>query len=210
MGGETGSTSVLGVTPDGSIKVSVIGTVIVGGTVNASGSVVTLQGTSPWVVGSVVGTYAEDAASASGDKGLLVLGARNDTLSSVTSADLDYSTFSTGPSGEIIVANAPLTKWVQGNASCFTGVAQPIIAAQGASIFSYITAIQVANASANNAYLTFLSGSSVIGYTTAPANGGSNIVLPNALKTFANANFAASVSGVASVFLAAEGFISKT
>lgn len=209
-------------------------------TQNVSGSVVGFQGTSPWVetftnssilavpVGSVisvsigsvitawqapsiVGTYAEDSPSANADKGLFSLNVRNDTLTSITSADGDYSGMSVGPSGEVIVANAPLTKWVQGNASLFTGIIQPIIAAQGASVFTYITGVQVANASANNAYITFFGATgSVVGYTPAPANGGSNIVLLNAWKGNANGAFSASVSGVASVYLSAEGFISKS
>lgn len=158
---------------------------------------------------SIVGTYAEDAASASGDKGFLVMGARNDTLSSVTSADGDYSSHVVGPAGELIAANAPFTKWVQAKASVFTGITQPVITPQGSSVFTYVTAMQIANTSANNVLVTLSSGNSVIGYTIAPANGGSNIYYPNALKTFANADFGASISGVASVYVTAEGFVAK-
>lgn len=169
-----------------------------------------------WQSPSIVATYAEDAASASADKGLFVLGVRNDTLTSMTSADLDYSSHIVGPAGEMITANSPLTKWVSGTASMLgglpaTGSLVPIIAAQGSSIFTYITAVQIANASANNAWITLLGGTnSVIGYTVSPASGGSNIYYPNALKTNANAAFSASISAVASVYLSAQGFISKT
>lgn len=209
---------------------------------NISGSVVAFQGTSPWVVNfqnssliainagsvvtlsqgsvvtvfqspSIVGTYAEDAPSASGDKGFLVMGARNDTLASVTSNDGDYSSHVVGPAGELIAANAPFTKWVQGNISVLSnfGTSVTAIAAQGASIFTYITGVQVANMSGASVLVT-LSGatSSVIGYTIAPPGGGSNMVFPNALKTNANGAFTASVSGVSSIYLSAQGFISKT
>ncbi len=165
---------------------------------------------------SIVGTYAEDAASASGDKGFLVMGARNDTLASVTSADGDYSSHVVGPAGELIAANAPFTKWVQGTASMLGGTpvnggSVAVIAAQGSSIFTYITGVQVMNASANNVWLRFDGAtSSVMGFTVVPANGGSNIVLPNAWKTNANGAFTASVSGVSSVYISAQGFISKT
>lgn len=165
---------------------------------------------------SIVGTYAEDAASASGDKGFFVMGARNDTLASVTSADGDYSSHVVGPAGELIAENAPLNKWISGTASMLggtpvTGSLVPIIAAQGASIFSYITGLQVANASATNVWITLLGGTnSVVGFTVAPANGGSNIYYENGLKTSANAAFSASISAVASVYLSAQGFISKT
>lgn len=221
----------------GAIGASIVGQLPAG--TAPIGSVATLQGTNPWIVNfqnssviavssgsvlsvptgsvitvlqapSVVGTYAEDLGHTNADKGLFTLAVRNDTMNSFVSADLDYSPVAVGPVGEVLTANAPINKWVQGKASCFTGVIQPIIAAQGASIFTYITGVQATNASANNAYLTFYGATdSVVGYTPVPANGGSNLVLPNAWKTNANGAFSASVSGVASVFLAAEGFISK-
>lgn len=200
--------------------------------VNAAGSVVAFQGTSPWVVNfqnssvlavpvgsvitvfqapSIVGTYAEDAASASGDKGFLVMGARNDTLASVTSNDGDYSSHVVGPAGELISANAPFTKWVQGNTSIVSGGSVAVILAQGASIFTYITNVQISNTTAVQALVTFSSGSnSIIGYSTAPANGGSNIMMPNAWKTTGNAAVTASINSAASVFISMSGFISKT
>ncbi len=190
----------------GQVGASIIGTV----PVTQSGAVISsISGTV--VVASIVGTYAEDTGHTTGDAGLFTLNVRNDTLSSITSSDLDYSPNAVGPSGENIAVNAPFNKWIQGKASCFTGVIQPIIAAQGSSIFTYITAVQAANNSANNAYLTFYGATdSVIGYSAVPANGGSNIIIPNAWKSNANGAFSASVSGVASVFLSASGFISKS
>lgn len=205
------------------------------------GSVATLQGTNPWIVNfqnssiiainagsvvtvsqgsvisvfqspSIVGTYAEDAAHTTGDKGLFVMQVRNDTMSSVTSADGDFSPIAGGPIGETIVANAPITKWVQGTADLRgnSGASVAVIAAQGASIFTYITGLQLANLGSASVLVT-LSGatSSIIGYTVAPAGGGSNIVYPNALKTNANGAFTASISGVASVLVSAQGFIAK-
>lgn len=191
---------------------SISGTVNIGNAnLNVSGSVVGFQGTNPWVVQSIVGSYAEDTGHTTGDKGLFALNVRNDTLASITSADLDYSPQAVGPTGEVIMANAPLTKWVQGVASCFTGVIQPVIAAQGASIFTYITSGQVANASNNNVYLTlFGATSSVVGYLPVPANSGAIPLMTNGWKSNANGAFSASVSGVASVFLSFQGFISKT
>lgn len=164
---------------------------------------------------SIVGTYAEDAASASGDKGFLVMGARNDTLSSVTSNDGDYSSHVVGPAGELIAENAPLTKWVSGTASMLGGVPMTtsvtVIAAQGTSIFTYITGVQVANLGSASVLVSFGGAtSSLIGYTIAPAGGGSNIYYQNGIKTSANAAFSASVSGAASIYVSAQGFISKT
>lgn len=171
-----------------------------------NGSVITV-----WQTPSIVGTYAEDAAHTTADKGVFVLGVRNDTMSSITSADGDYSPFAIGPTGEVISTNAPMTKWVQAQTSVMYGVSVQAIAAQGASIFTYITGVQVVNASANNAIVKFTGGlGSVLAWTTAPANGGSNVVFSNPLKTGENSGFSASISGVASVYLSAQGFISKT
>ena len=162
---------------------------------------------------SIVGTYAEDAGHTQSDKGLFVLGVRNDTLSSITSADLDYSPIAVGPSGETIVANAPLTKRVSGTADLrvVLGASVTAIAAQGASIFTYISGVQVVNLSSASVLVTLGGGlGSTLGYTIAPGGGGSNIVYPNYLKTGENSAFTASISGTASVLLSAQGFISKS
>lgn len=203
----SGAVTVVGnASVSGTVGSSVIGTV----PVTQSGlRISSISGTV--VVQSVVGTYAEDAPHTTGDAGLFNLAVRNDTLSSITSADSDYSPQAVGPSGELVAVNAPFTKWVQGVASCFTGVIQPVIAAQGSSVFTYITSGQVANASANNVYLTFYgAASSVVGYLPVPANSGALPIMPNAWKSNANGAFSASVSGVSSVFLSFQGFISKS
>ena len=237
----------MGVTPDGAIRASVIGTVTV--TPSGAGSVIAilqsssilavpvgsviavLQNSSILAVPvgsvittnigsiiailqapSVVGTYAEDAGHTTADRGLFVLGVRNDDLSSITSADGDYSPFATGPVGERISANAPLTKWVQGTADLrvVQGASVTVIAAQGASIFTYITGVQLANMGSASVLVTLASGlGSILGYTIAPAGGGSNVPYPNALKTGANSAFTASISGTASVLVSAQGFIAK-
>ncbi len=165
---------------------------------------------------SVAGTYSEDTAHTSGDRGLLSLNVRNDTLASVTSNDGDYGALALGPAGEAIVANSPLTKWVSGTASMLGGTpvnggSVTVIAAQGSSVFTYITGIQIANPSANNIWIKFEGAtSSTLAFTMAPANGGSNIYFQNGIKTNANGGFTASVSGVASIYVSAQGFISKT
>jgi len=162
---------------------------------------------------SIVGSYAEDAAFAQNDKGLFVLGVRNDNMSSVTSADLDYSQMAVGPIGENIVANAPITKWVQGTADFRNGNAGASIIAipsGGSSVFTYITGVQVANMGSASVLVTLASGGSILGYTIAPAGGGSNIIYRNALKTPGNFGFAASLSGIASVLLSAQGFTART
>lgn len=165
-----------------------------------------------WQSPSIVGTYAEDAASATGDKGIFILGARNDTLSSVSSTDGDYTQLTVGPTGEAVVANSPITKWIRGTADLrvVLGSSVTAIAAQGASIFTYITGIQIANMGSASVLVTFGGGlGSILGYSIAPAGGGSNILYPNALRTGENSAFTASISGTASVLVSAQGFIAK-
>lgn len=162
---------------------------------------------------SIVGTYADDSPSATGDKGIFVLAVRNDTMSSVESNDGDYSEFAVGPVGETLVANSPITKWVYGTTSIVSGASVALIAAGGASIFTYVTGLNVVNPSANNFYGTLSTGAgaaSVLAYFVAPANGGSNMVFPNPLRSRDNTAILASISGVGSVFLSAQGFTSKT
>ncbi len=209
-------------------------------TILTNSSVAALQGTNPWIISnpsvtaymggawsasvagtvnivwplaSIAGTYAEDAAHTTTDRGLFTLAVRNDTMSSVTSADLEYSQHAVGPVGENLVANAPINKWIQADTSIMANVSVQAIAAQGASIFTYVTAVQVVNVSPNNVYITFTGGlggkSSVLGYSAAPANGGSNITLTNAWKTGANMGVSASVSGMGSIFLSMQGFVAK-
>lgn len=217
------------------VGASVFGNVGISGTpnVNTAGSVVAFQGTSPWVtnfqnssilsvpVGSVisylqapsiVGTYAEDAAHTTGDKGVFGLGVRNDALSSITSADLDYSPHAVGPTGETITTIAPFTKGIQGTGDLrvVQGASVTVIAAQGASIYSYIRAAQLANLGSASVLVTFGGGlGSILSYSIAPAGGGSNIKFDPWLKTGANSAFTASISGTASVLVSAQGFIAK-
>lgn len=185
---------------------SISGTVNIAGNPSVSGTVNTV-----WTNPSIVGTYGDNSAHTIGSNAVFTLKVRNDTLSSVTSADKNYSPQAVGQAGEGIVANAPLAKWVQGVASCFTGVIQPVIAAQGAGIFTYITSGQVANNSGNNVYLTFYGAtSSVVGYLPVPANSGALPVMTNGWKSNPNGAISASVSGAASVFISLQGFISGT
>lgn len=175
-------------------------------TANPAGSVTAVI----WQAPSIVGTYAEDSAHATAANGLFILGVRNDLLASVTGADLDYSPISTGPIGESIVANAPITKWISGQSSVMAGPSVQVIAAQGASIFTYITGVQIVNDGTVTSRVKLTGGlGSVLAFTIAPAAGGSNIVFPNPLRTGENSGFSASVSAHSSVYISAQGFIAK-
>lgn len=209
-------------------------------TTSVVGSVTAYQGVVPWVVNfqnssiiainagsviaipsgstigywdkspSIVGTYVSDAAHGLTDKGIFVMGVRNDTMASVVSTNLDYSRMTVGAAGETVSALAPITAWTQGTNSVFNGTSMVVIAAGGSSVFNYITGVQIANVGATSVLVTLSGGtSSIIGYTVAPQGGGSNIRYEIPIKTRQNAAFTASISGVASVFIAAQGFTAR-
>lgn len=162
---------------------------------------------------SVVGTYAKSGAQSATDKGILTYGQRNDTLASIISADTNYGPPALGPSGESISTNAPYTKWVQGvgDLRVVTGASVTVIAAQGASIFTYVTGGLITNYGPASVLVT-LSGatSSIIGYVGIGVGTTIPFSFQNGLKTNANAAFAASLSGTASVLVTATGFSSKS
>lgn len=144
--------------------------------------------------------------------GAFVLGVRNDALSSIISDSVGFSAHTVGPAGETIVAVAPFTKGIQGTGDLrvVQGASVTVIAAQGASIFSYIRAAQLANMGSASVLVTFGGGlGSILSYSIAPAGGGSNLIFDPWLKTGANSAFTASISGTASVLVSAQGFIAK-
>ncbi|HEY6021883.1 MAG TPA: hypothetical protein VIY48_19065 [Candidatus Paceibacterota bacterium] len=169
-------------------------------TQNVSGSVVGFQGTSPWVVnfqnssviavpvGSVITVVQGSVATAA-------------TIASVAAAE-----------GFLRVA-PPIGATVQGIADLqvVQGASVTAIAAQGASVFTYITGIQVTNFGSASVLVRLGGGlGSTLGWTIAPAGGGSNVTYPTGLKTGANSAFTASISGTASVIVSAQGFTAKT
>lgn len=182
---------------------------------STSASIAVAQATNPWVIGSIVGTYQEDQGATTSDKGLFVLHVRNDTMSSVTNADLDYSALSVGPVGEMITANSPITKWFSQTASVMYGTSVQVVAPPGASIFSYITGIHVMNESANFSRVTISQGlgavaASILTRVPGPATGGSNSNYINGIRVLDNNGISASISGVSSVLVTITGFTSKT
>lgn len=228
IGGSIATSSPANQSVSGTVGASIIGNVpvvvqssiavaIISGSVSAllSSSSASVIST---IQGSIAGEYASNSSSVVSGVGMLALGVRNDTLSSTLStstADGRYTPFTVGPWGEQVVGNAPGNKWVSGATSVFTGVPQPVITSVAGS-FVNITGVQVANNSGTAVYVTFSGAGigsvagSVLAYTIAPANGGSNISFANALKTGLSNPLQASISGVASVFVSAQGFLSNT
>lgn len=189
-------------------QVSVVGTIKQYGTTSISGLV---------NINSVIGTYDEDSQHTTGQKGFFTLAVRNDTLSSVTSLDNDYSPVTVGPVGETIVASAPMNKWVYGTASVVTGavMTQPVIAAQGASVFTYVKSMQFANFGIQSVLVAVTaaaaSAGSILTWVTVPASNTVPIQYEIPIKSAANGAITVSVIGAAvpSLFVAAQGFTAK-
>lgn len=188
-----------------------IATVIIGGSVasattnssvmllnsaNVIGSVATLQGTNPWIVAvqaqSIVGTYAEDSGHTTADKGIFTLGVRNDTIASFVSADLEYTPRAVDSAGRTLIRpfSAEESR-IEGYHSVVSTSVTTLIAAAGAGLRNYVTDFFISNTGETTTLITFKDGlGSILGYTIAPAGGGSNapgLAMP--IRTGANASF---------------------
>ncbi len=180
-----GSSSVSGTT-----GASIIGQLPAGTAV--LGSITALQGTNPWTINSIIGTYSEDATHTSADKGLFVLGVRNDAVASFVSANLEYAPFASDAAGRTLTKPfAPEESRVEGIAVLTSTSVTTMVAAAGAGLKNYITDIWIANTGAATTLVTLKDGAgSVLGYTIAPAGSGSNLPgLQTPIRTGANVTF---------------------
>ena len=197
----------------------------------AIGSVAALQGTNPWITtfsnssvlavpvgstitiqqaNSIVGTYLEDAGHTTGDRGLFVLGVRNDAVASFVSANLEYTPNALDSAGRII--GKPFTS-EDGTIISYTGsvvsASVTLIQVSAVGLRNYVTDYWVANTGSVTQLITFRDGStSTLGYTVAPAGGGSNsqgINIP--LKTAPSQDLAFTATGTSSVvYMTVKGY----
>lgn len=185
----------VGVTQQGAWTTSVVGGVsVLGGTVGAtqvgawSASMVGVV-----QIASFLGTYAEDTAHTTGDSGQFHLNVRNDNVASLVSANLEYVGTSTDSAGRILFKPyAAEEARVEGYNSVVSTSVTTLVAAAGAGLRNYITDVWVANTGASATLVTFRSqgGASVLGYTIAPAGGGSNLIgLNTPIRTGVNETF---------------------
>ena len=184
------NSSILAV-PVGSVITTNIGSVI---TVWQNSSVIAVA------TGSVVAIPTGNQ-SISGTVGASVLGNVNTTITSIAASE---GFFRVVP---------PVGATVQGIADLqvVLGASVTAIPAQGTSIFTYITSLQVTNFGSASVLVRLGGGlGSTLGWTIAPAGGGSNVIYPTGLKTGENSAFTASINGTASVLVSAQGFTSKT
>jgi len=208
----SGAVTIVG-TPSISGTINVSGTPSVSGTVNIGfmpTSVTAFQATNPWVIGSLVGTYAEDSASADGDKALLVLGVRNDAVASLVGTDKDYSVQAFDSAGRSVIKPfAPEESRIEGYASVVSTSVTTLVGSAGAGLRNYITDVWIANTGATTTLVTFKDGlGSILGYTIAPTAGGSNLVgLNTPIRTQANTTFDFQATSATSIlFATVKGF----
>lgn len=130
---------------------------------------------------SIVGTYAEDAAHTTADKGFFVMGVRNDTVASFAGANGEYNPFGHDSAGRMITKPfAPGEASQIGTASTVnfgtTNAASiRLFLAPGAGLKNYVTDFNISNTGATTTLVSFVDeDASVIGKTIAPAGGGSN------------------------------------
>jgi len=160
-----------------------------------AGSVVTIsQGSviTVWQAPSIAGTYAEDAAHTTADRGLFTLGVRNDTVASFVSANGEYTAFGLDSAGRTVTKPfSPEESRIEGYNSVVSTSVTTLVAAAGAGLRNYITDIMIANSGATTTIITFKDGAgSVLGYTIAPTGGGSNMIgMAVPMRTGANATF---------------------
>lgn len=89
--------------------------------------------------------FAEDAAHSSGDKGIMVLGVRNDARVAKTNADGDYSAYATDQYGNILIAY-PTGAFNNGAETAVAGTAVNVSAANTANIKIILQNTGIANA----------------------------------------------------------------
>lgn len=170
VGGEVGSTSVLGVNPDRSLNASIIGTPtfkITGNpSISGSVSVSNLQGASvsgTILVGAIPSIYGNISGSVVGFQG---------------------GAWTTSVVGGPITLYAPSTSLVSGVTSVITGTASILcLPAAAGGQRNYVTQILVTNAAASNTFVDVVDNGAVIysGYAAA-SGGGFSASFPAPLK----------------------------
>ena len=206
----------------GTVGSSIIGQLPAG--TQVIGSVAILQGTNPWNISSIYGNISGSVLSqqlgtrttsivGSIPSSLLtgVYGHRNDAIASFLGADLTWRPIATDSAGRAVTKPfSPEESRVEGYASTVNVSVTTLVAAAGAGLRNYITDVWLANTGAAATLVTFRSGggTSVLGYTIAPAASGSNLPgLITPMRTLANETFDFQAStGTSVLYATVKGF----
>lgn len=167
--------------------------------VGVLGSVATLQGTNPWVIGNssvqVVGLMPAQSVSGvglfnvnhTGNGSVIATNqiTRNDTIASFLGLDLTARYMMGDSAGRVVTKPfAPNEAYVTGISSTVNTGPSSLLAGAGTGLRNYITDIWIANTGSVSTLVSFRDGdASVIGKTIAPAGGGSNIRMQIPIRT---------------------------
>ena len=152
---------------------------------------------------------AEDAAHASGDTGVFMLGVRYETQGTAPNAANDYSLIQVDDLGKLVcMPYGPPVNQVQGVTAAITNTADTaVIASGGAGVRNYVTGVTLVNSSATATVVELKDGSTVIWRGYAPANGTSSAQFLTPLKgTAATAINAACLTTATNTYVTCVGF----
>ena len=181
--------SILAVTQNGAWSASLVGTI--------PGSVVSFQGgawtpsVSGTVGASIIGTVPVVQSGTWQPSSLGYL-TRNDAVASFLGADLVTRPVMGDSAGRFVVKPfAPEQARIEGTIAITHTSITTVIPAAGAGLKNYITDFIIANSGSVTTLVTFKDGAgSVLGYTIAPATGGSNAPgIATPIRTGVNATF---------------------
>lgn len=188
-----------------SLVSTVPSSVIVGASIFGTAPV-TQSGT--WKV-SVAGVQ-EDTGFTDGAEGTFALGVRNDTVASFVSANSDYTPFALDSAGrQLIKPFASEDATIISYVGSVVSASVTLIQASAVGLRNYITDFWVTNTGSVTQLITFQGGdTSIVGFTIAPAGGGSNapgIAIP--LKSTRSQDLAFKATGTSSiVYLTVKGY----
>lgn len=194
----------------GTVGASVIGhapVFIVGGSILTSST--PNQSVSGTVGASIVGTVPVTQSGTWQPSALGYL-TRNDNVSSFLGANLTTRPMSGDSAGRVIVKPFGAEEArVEGYASVVSTSVTTLVASAGVGLRNYITDFFIANTGGNTTLVTFRDGlGSILGYTIAPSNGGSNAPgLATPIRTSENASFDFQATTASSIlFATVKGF----
>lgn len=179
------------------------------------GSVAALQGNAVWnIAGSVasqqLGTRISSVVNSLPSSLLAGTYAhRNDNVASFLGGNLTWNPIATDSAGRVLTMIAPEEARVEGYTSTVNTSQTQLIAAAGAGLRNYITDIWFASTGSVATLITLRdSANSVLGYTIAPSNSGSNLPgLKMPIRTGANAAFDfQATTGVSVLYATAKGY----
>lgn len=160
------------------------------------------------VTSSIIGTYSTNVLGNSSSVGLYVLGVRNDTIASIVGSDRDFNSFATDSAGRFLVKPFSPEESRLDTVSSVVSTSVTALFNSVVGLRNYVTDLQIANTGSVATLVTFKDGStSILGYTIAPAGGGSNITMAMPMRTAPAQDFVYQAGTASSVlYVTAKGY----